>query len=79
MEKKKVSMEFATVFTNAERVGNYTENQKIMSRLLVSLVVSGEISEHLACFILGVVNGEHDMSVKDYLNKVRENIKKEVK
>ena len=74
---KNISKKCLAVFQTAEKVNAYTKTQKQTADMLLSMVQVGQITEAQACFTLGVMCAGGDNSIRTYVEKIRQNIKKE--
>ena len=74
---KKLSDECNKTFATIEKVCSLDDKAKNYMSLLISLISTGDISEHYACFAMGLVVGNGEQAIKEYVEKVKA-LKKEV-
>lgn len=72
---KKLSNNFKCIYQDALEVGNFTDNQKLIASLVVKMVELGDINEHQACVLLGVMMGKNDKDVKEIRNTLNKEVK----
>ena len=72
---KKLSDDLKKVYKSVLETGNFTDNQKLIASLVIKMIELGDINEHQACVLFGVMMGKNDKDVKE----VRDTLNKEVK